>query len=190
MFLLNPLGYKEPIVDCLICPIEWNWVKKLKANNLQLIDIQYGKKTSVMLYDKFKILFPDRYTKIIEKSYFNIMNEKPINLTYNGLEHVKNVKYFSFFTLGLQTISSSKSLICLFSSMFWTETFSFDSPTNDLYVKIVKNLKMVSSMHNQFTAHMPLSLNTSILCDITQSMLSEKSAILNSGMKVQMIITT
>ena len=68
--------------------------KKYKANNFQLIDTQYGKKISILLHDKFKIFLPDRYTKSIEKSDLKTRNEKsvPVNITYNGLDEIKNGK--------------------------------------------------------------------------------------------------
>lgn len=49
-----------------------------------------GNRYLFTLYDKFKVIFPDRYRKITEESHLNLMSEKTIHLTYKRSEVVKN----------------------------------------------------------------------------------------------------
>lgn len=45
--------------------------RNYKANNFRLLNTKYGKKTSVTLHDKFKVLLPYKCTKLYKNQISN-----------------------------------------------------------------------------------------------------------------------
>jgi len=89
--LLNKCNSQYDFIK--VCELEHE--KKYEVTCFENINTKFGKKISVVLDNKYKIILPDRFLNEFTKekiSTYNQNSKTKINLIYNGLKKLKNGK--------------------------------------------------------------------------------------------------
>ena len=89
--LLNNCNTQHEFVK--LCDLEQE--KKYEVTCFENINTKFGKKISVILDSKYKVILPDRFSTVFTKEIISTYNQKSktkFNLIYNGLKNLKNGK--------------------------------------------------------------------------------------------------